>query len=357
MPITERHFLLLLFFGGFLPLLLLPVDAHPEIYSLVWPPGYGRQWTGLGFYRGYAPLREPHRREVFLPFKRQSVRPSWSLLYWLPGNYTLPPPENPSRRQALPRDDPRFDGDRDNPEAVARGEPLPPELVRRIHERHGHRHWLLPTVVRMRGTTPEEDERDLVAAYQNIWNVVLPITPMHYPVRYFARGAQFHRQLAARLEEGLAREGAGITPSDDRPYRRADIEAALAALLGGRHQHFALLCVDMNAAEEAMTPSRAVPWARRLIRKDAHPRLANMLYSVSICVSPSWQPASSEGPEGPGPPPPPLEEDIPYVACPAKWPGRANVLVGCRAEQLWLYRTLDDGIDVPFADAVQVGNR
>ncbi len=221
MPITGNYLLLLL--GGLLPLFLLllpPVDAKPLLFTLTWPPAHARQYTGIGWYRrlGVTPIQ----RVNLLPFSREAVQgrnphsnistssmdqPPWLLSHWLPGSYTLPTPVRPGR-QAMTRDDPRFDGE--NSGAVARGEPLPADMVRRFHERNAAGRWLAPSIIRrLRDRSQMEALR---RAYQSIWDAVIPFTPIYHPVESTSTRAAPSTSRWPGLPGGAAPQRGGHRP-------------------------------------------------------------------------------------------------------------------------------------------------
>ena len=332
-----HHFTFLsLLFCIFLLLYFSTCDAsslpHPHLFKVGWPPAFGRAgFTWLTIYRenehpreAQQAFAEANRRSVFqgkAPFTKAPPPPKWLLLSWLPGNYSEEPVTSTTEQtlQLLQRD---FHVD----------------------------DWLEAAVI------AKNDRQNWKTAISNVykrrWNMATRYCGLQYAGVYFTLGAAFLRR---HLPLGQWLTEAGITPNDRLPYSRLLVEMALAARLGGvvstldtaEGRHFRLYCVDMNEANRRHKYESERE--RRIVKKaNITHELNNMLYSVVVCVDSSWQ-GLEEGEEGGG-----SSEAVRFVPCP---PGEGQtaglgpvkgVEVPCQGSYLYYFRTLDDGIEMPF---------
>ncbi len=289
----------------------------------MWGPAYGRLYTSIHYYR--EGLTTPEERIRWLPFNRDALQgrapytgppPTWRLMLFLKSNY---PEMNRIRPGALPYQR-LTDAELD-------------QIVRRYRQQ-----WL-----------PVAMSRNNRASLHSIWNFVNYWESRRFfhrdPLSYFRVGADVVRALP--IGRWLAE--AGITPTDDRgrPYHRRLIEAALTTHLGGGihlgRRHFQLYCADLNIAEAQITNNEPPEIRMRYMRLD-HPRPPSMLLAIVICTSPHRS--------GPG-------DDI-FVPCPVQMPlydppsSMMYVLCPEEQEELFLYRTINDGIDTPFVEDQEV---
>ena len=154
-------------------------------------------------------------------------------------------------------------------------------------------------------------------------------------------GAAFLRR---HLPLGQWLAEAGITPHDRHPYSRLLVEMALAARLGGAvsgegRSHFRLYCVlDKTEKEPHIVQTNQANVSQELNNK------AYMLYSVVVCVDPSWQGLEKGGGASEAPS---------FVPCPPGETGQTAASLGaaegvevpCQGSYLYYFRTHDGGID------------
>ena len=303
------------------------MGAH--LFEVVWPPSFGRLYTGIHFYRyGVGcQLREDFfarngiNREVLMkpdPFEDPAgaatpgTPPPWMLAIWMPANYSMAQWARRTAHRGAPPT------------------PLPDELCWALVTTYG-RLWFNAAVGRWRDPDTGETIHLNLRLFRWLWEKVNRHgCALRYPHEYFRQGLRLLTEGHLPLGRWLA--AAGILPDDHRPYARADIERALMGAGQLPFGSFRLICADLNWAEYVLTP----PEARRFIYPDHGP--PSMLYSVIVCVASTWDPS--------------LQSIDPptFVRCPERMPllGEHWGFAPCREAQLWYYRTLNDGIDTLF---------